>query len=73
MLTATSKDRVSITSDGDETVIMSGRLWLICHEIGTAVMDATDEDDTDVEELMKDIRRKSHDIAMAVLRARAIK
>lgn len=72
LLTATSKDNVSITSDGDETVIMSGRLWLIYHEIGTAVVDATDEADTDVEELMKDIRRNSHKIAEAILRARAI-
>lgn len=69
----TSKDKVAITSDEDETVIMSGRLWLIYHEIGLSVMDATDEDETDVEALMKDVRRNSHKIAEAILRARAIR
>lgn len=73
MITATSKDKVSITSDQDNTVIMSGRLWLIYHDIGTAVMDSIDEDDTDVEQLMNDIRRNSHKIANSILRAKAIK
>lgn len=73
MLTATSKDKVSITSDQDETVIMSGRLWLIYHEIGTSVMDAIDEDASATESLMRDVRRNAHKIAHAIIRARAIK
>lgn len=71
MIEATVRDYVSITSEDDYSVIMRGRVWLIYHEVGTAVADAVDEDETDVEELAKQIRKGSHKIAKALVNARA--
>lgn len=68
MLEATDKDRIAIT-EGDDTVVLSGRMWLTYHAIGSVALDAcVDEDDLD--EAVKAIRNASLDIALAAFRRR---
>ena len=68
MLEATDRDRIAIT-EGDETVVCSGCLWLTYHAIGYVALDAVvDEDDLD--EAVKAIRNAALDIALAAFRRR---
>jgi hypothetical protein len=72
---ASTKDRVSITTDDDLTIIASGRLWMIMHNIAEAVIDCCfdEAEEGDIEEITRLIRENAYKIATAILEQRFVK
>ena len=66
LIEATGEDKVAITIDLD-TVICSGRLWMIYHDIAVNLIDACGDYDEGVEYLTEQIRLAAPMLADGVI------